>query len=136
MKGLLIIFLITTLQGASNKNGIEGSYYGSWGQTNWEYHFNSNGTFTFESTGHFGNTLSSGNYYLSNDTLTLNSVESDTVDIEVYHKINNKIFLIDGDSCLIDPATGYDYCKTHLTIIENKNDTIFTINQSRKRIKN
>lgn len=110
---------------------LTGYYAGYWARTSWEYKFYDNNTFWFKSSGHFGNTLSSGHYSINQDTLMLTSVLTDTIKKEVFYKFSEDKFLIEGDSCIVNLQTGYDYCKTQAQVDKN----IWTIRASRQRLK-
>ena len=138
MKKLLLIsttFLGLTVSltflSAKSEKKITGYYAGYWAQTSWEYKFYDNNTFWFESSGHFGNTLSSGQYSINQDTLELNSIPTDTIKKEIFYNFKRDKYLIEGDSCIVDLQTGYDYCKTQTIIDKN----IWTIRLSRQRFR-
>lgn len=138
MKGLLFTMVLMVFGGLERTIGqtIGGFYCGAWGKTTWEYDFKKDGSFSFQSSGHFGNTHSSGEYSIKGDTLILNSVLSDTIDEKGFYTIRNHQFLMDADSCIISLGTGYDYCKTHRKALKasNSEETLYYIGNSRKRI--
>ena len=110
------------------KPPFEGDYYGSWASTHWEYHFKSDSTFLFLSSGHFGNTYSIGTYQLREDTLELNSIKTNgttdsTIEGMDRHFLNfqSDLFLLTADSCIIDLESGYDYCQANFTELITEN---------------
>lgn len=116
---------------AKSDKKITGYYAGSWARTSWEYKFYDNNTFWFKSSGHFGNMFSSGQYSINQDTLVLNSFATDTIKKKVFYNFKGDKYLIDGDSCIVDLQTGYDYCKIQTPVDIN----IWMVRASRQRLK-
>lgn len=124
---VLLIFLPLSLLGQSSKKNITGIYVGWWGTTQWTYIFDKENTFIFNTAGHFGFTNTKGNYHLSGDTIFIKSFPKEQQKGKNFLSLNDTL-ISDGDSCIIDLAVGYDYCKG----TDNKS----TIHPSRQRIKN
>ncbi|MCF8255578.1 MAG: hypothetical protein K9H61_13485 [Bacteroidia bacterium] len=130
---LFFTSLVIPFKATLDIDTIDGDYYGSWADTKWEYHFKTEKTYTFKSEGHFGLTNSYGTYKINHDTLTLNSYSGDSInpiDKPNFLKFKDKKFLIDSDSCIIEIANRYDYCKTKF---KQDSDGSTTIYGSQKR---
>lgn len=121
-----LIFLILILVSCKTKSKEEffvGEYNGYWAMTKWNYKFYPNNEFNFMSEGHFGFTESNGKYIRKGDSLFLTP---DSLKLVEYGVVN-PLYLIDGDSCIIDVLLKYDYCKTRSWSLERKlilNDSI------------
>lgn len=124
----LIAFILFPcyLMGQNQQSKPNGTYYGLWAETIWTYVFNTNNTFSFKSSGHFGYTNTVGQYSLSGDTIFLKSFPKTRQTDSNFIMLTDTL-LTDGDSCIIDLSLGYDYCK-----LKHNNDIIY---QSRQRIK-
>lgn len=85
---------------------ILGKYEGYWFDTSWEYQFFRDHTFKFVCVGHYNNTESLGTYERRGDSLFLTPNLKSLVNSGVV----NELYLIDGDSCIIDFRLKYDYC--------------------------
>lgn len=90
MKKLLFYFVLFLISNTSYSQAIQASYTGYWAQTIWEFEFFKDSTYKRTSSGHYGNTVVSGNYKISKDTLVLISGYKDS------HGTVNKYYLIDG----------------------------------------
>ena len=98
---------------------IKGTFVGLWAGTVWSYVFNSDKTYKYQSTGHFGNSLTLGQYRISQDTLILNAFsKSQQRDTNFYFQTDTLI--IDSDNCLIDLTTGYEHLR-----LKEENDTVY-----------
>jgi len=79
---------------------IEKKFSGWWAMTCWTQEFHEDNTYEFYSSGHAGNLSQKGNYKISGDTIILNK-DSTWEYVSLY--------LLNGDSLLIDLETFYDY---------------------------
>ncbi len=91
----------------SKAQSLSGTYQGSWAMTWFYYDFMPDKTVVCTVTGHYKTGVDEGSYRVSGDTIYVHFVKSDG---KPYNE--DKVFLIDGDSCVIDLQTRYDYCKT------------------------
>jgi len=109
---LLILFTLSSLSiiGQSHTKNISCNYYGWWADTRWEYIFSKNNNFIFNTGGHFGNTHTMGIYHFSGDTIFLLPFAKEKQTDSGYLYLKDSL-LIEGDSCVIQLSTGYDYCK-------------------------
>jgi len=105
--GILLLFLISC-KSEENPNTFSGEFNGYWAETSWHFKFYSNYKFKFKSIGHYGKVESKGEYVRKQDSLFLISVDTNLIRDGVV----NSLYLIDGDSCIIDYKLKYDYCKT------------------------
>lgn len=134
---LLLLNFLDLFSVNSNRKTIEGNYYGFWGATIWYYKFTHTKEFYYKSEGHFGLTHSQGHYNIKGDSLFLFPDSSMKTVLKLspssQYFNHNVTFIIDGDSCIYDTQTMYDYCKigTKIAYIE-KNDTCFQHSRRRK----
>lgn len=105
--GIIILFLIGC-KSEEERGKFSGEFNGYWAETFWQYKFYSNNKFDFKSEGHYGFVESKGIYERRQDSLFLISIDS-TLE---KNRVVNSLYLIDGDSCIIDVDLKYDYCKT------------------------
>ncbi|MDF1697751.1 MAG: hypothetical protein P1U56_18030 [Saprospiraceae bacterium] len=105
--GVFIIILIGC-ESESKNDKFSGEFNGFWAETVWHYKFYSNNKFEFKCEGHFGFIKSKGIYERRQDSLFL--MPNDTTLAK--YGVVNALYLIDGDSCIIDAELKYDYCKT------------------------
>ncbi len=103
----IIILLLIGCKSEENSNKFSGKFNGYWAETNWQYKFYSNNEFEFKSEGHYGMVRSKGKYVRKQDSLFLTWIDTNLVRDGVV----NSLYLIDGDSCIIDYELKYDYCK-------------------------
>lgn len=106
MKFFLIITLLyaTATTGQSSRKVIKGKYSGWWADTYWTYTFDKKNIFHFLTRGHYGNSSTVGKYLISGDSIFIKAFPTaKTFLIDT--------LLIDGDSCIIELSTRYDYCK-------------------------
>jgi len=103
-----VILLLTGCQFEKSTDNFSGKFNGHWAETSWQFEFFPNNKFEFESEGHYGFVKSSGTYEKMQDSLFLMLSDSNLV----RDKVVNSLYLIDGDSCIIDYNLKYDYCKT------------------------
>ena len=119
---LILFSILTSCKTESKKEFLIGEFNGSWAMTSWNYKFFPNNKFEFKCLGHFGNVESNGKYIRKGDSLFLTP---DSLKLVKYGVVN-PLYLIDGDSCIIDALLKYDYCKTRLWSLErelNMNDS-------------
>lgn len=104
----IFLLIILGCESEQKPNSLEGKFTGAWASTRWTYKFYSNHNFDFKSEGHFGFVEAQGKYRRVGDSLFLTINEKSLIQSGVV----NPIFLIDGDSCIIDDYLRFDYCKT------------------------
>ena len=120
---LILLSFLISCKTQSNKQIFIGEFNGYWAMTHWSYIFFPNNKFKFKSEGHFGHAESEGKYLRKGDSLLLTP---DSLELVKYGVVN-PLYLIDGDSCIIDALMKYDYCKTRSWSLEreiNRKDTI------------
>ena len=103
-----LVFVLMVCFGCQKENSFSGTYFGSWYSTDWEFQFYRNQIFTFSGWGHFGDGTWEGTYRRNGDTLWLQSADSLIQNAGFF----DTFYLIDGDSCIIDYSSTFDYCKT------------------------
>lgn len=112
MRIILLVGLIFLLGGGfvskTATSSFEGEFSGIWANTKWTYKFYLNQNFEYKTEGHYGSVEAQGKYLRKEDSLFL---IFDSKDTNEPSKLN-LLFLIDGDSCIIDHYLRYDYCKT------------------------
>ncbi|MEM7571244.1 MAG: hypothetical protein AAF433_00035 [Bacteroidota bacterium] len=101
----LIFFLLLNF-GCQSTDSFSGVYTGDWAETTWKYTFYSNQTFVLDINGHYTVGIFQGTYKRNGDTLWLTAQDSSLHD----HGVLGPYYLIDGDSCIIDYSTTFDYC--------------------------
>ncbi|MDA9773440.1 hypothetical protein N9B82_00670 [Saprospiraceae bacterium] len=107
IRTLLILVILVLMRSCKYDNTvITGKYEGYWYETNWEYRFFRDHTFKFKCEGHYDYTKSMGTYERRGDSLFL----TPNLKSLITHGVVNKLYLIDGDSCIIDYRLRYDYC--------------------------
>ncbi len=94
---------------------LEGDYHAYWAETHWNYHFEDNGTFRFETSGHFGDAHSAGLYQVNGDTFVLNSdPKPPKVENHEYLVFKNDLFVLSDSAgnCFQSLTEGpeYEYC--------------------------
>lgn len=104
-----ITFVLLAFPLLCNAQTIERSYSSHWGDTWWTFDFRTDGTFTRTPSGHYGNTPVSGQYTIKGDTIEISEVYRET------HGTISRYYIMDGDSCIIDADSRYDYCVIDLT---------------------
>ncbi len=116
----IVLFIYFFVSSCDSK--ISGEFVSHYAETTWIYKFNMNGTYTFRTHGHMGESENGGEYYLTNNTITL------------YREIEDPCFENGGlrlywlnDNCLIT-TYGQEYCST---VTENEiigicDDYLFT----------
>jgi hypothetical protein len=98
---------------------IRGTFIALWAETLWSYNFKLDNTYQFETSGHFGNTITKGLYKIIQDTIILTAFpKSQQVDPNTY--FINDTLLIDNDNCLIGLHLGYEHIR-----IKHKNNRIY-----------
>jgi hypothetical protein len=102
MKKLLLIISLISAYSCNKleKGQIFGTYKAFYYETQWILTLNSDSSFTFITEGHIGDFKENGKYLISGDTLVLEKADMEQMKL-----------LIDGDSCLIEIETRFDYCK-------------------------
>jgi len=103
-----LFFLLIGCQAEKGNDTFSGEFKGYWAETSWQYKFYNNNKFDFKSEGHYGFIESNGIYEKKEDSLFLTQIDSSLNK----HGVVNSLYLIDGDSCIIDVKLKYDYCKT------------------------
>jgi hypothetical protein len=85
----------------TSENNLLGTYNGFFYMTEWELQLKKENSFTYYSVGHLGGDEEIiGEFEIKGDTLIL-----------LTENVEHSKFLIDGDSCLIDFETRFDFCK-------------------------
>ena len=121
----LIILIFTTCK---SQQEVWNTYKGYWAETEWNFTFYNNGKFKRVSHGHYGNTEVKGRYEIRQDTIEILKGFKDT------HGTVGQYYLIDGDSCIIDIDSRYDYCNDKIEYNSFEIDgEIYINNSSRKR---
>lgn len=102
---VLAVIMFVSLMSSSAQITINQPYKGYFISTLFEYTFYNEREFSIKTTGDFGNTFTKGHYSITNDTIhtKTNKTTSNTIGLE-------QIFLLDGDSCIIDLYSKYDFC--------------------------
>lgn len=119
-----IVCLSTTYSQKNPTDKIKGEFVSFWAQTIWSYEFSLDNTYKYQTSGHFGNTITTGQYRIYQDTITLTAFpQNQQRDTSVYFKTDTLI--IDSNDCLIDLSMGYEHLR-----VTNKNDAIYS---SKKR---
>lgn len=104
----IIILLLIGCKSEKENDKFSGKFNGYWAETSWQYKFYSNNNFDFKCEGHYSFMESKGTYTRKEDSLFLMPIDSSLIK----HGVVNSLYLIDGDSCIIDVKLKYDYCKT------------------------
>lgn len=112
MKYNLVIVVSLTLFVAcsSQHNSLTGKYVGNQNGNRLVYIFDKTKTFVFSVSGEF-NGETRGDYIVKGDTLYLVSWPSNKQIDGKKSIIEKEMFLIEGDSCIINLSTHFDYCK-------------------------
>lgn len=105
---VILILLLAGCETEETNNKFSGEYNGYWAETIWQYKFYANNEFEFKCEGHYGFVESRGTYEKKQDSLFLIPLDSSLIKQGVV----NSLYIIDGDSCIIDYKLKYDYCKT------------------------
>jgi hypothetical protein len=116
---LTTIFISLSSYSQSNsKVKIKGTFTALWAETLWSYTFKLDNKYKFETSGHFGNTITKGLYKIIQDTIFLTAFpQSQQVDPNTYFTTDT--LLIDNDNCLINHL-GYEHIR-----LKHKNDRIY-----------
>lgn len=87
-----------------------GVYCSTRTQTFWIYEFFSDSLFEFRTQGHFGNTITKGNFSVNGDTLTMKpySIEKQPEKSSYFKSLDT--LLITSDTTLISITGAYHYC--------------------------
>jgi hypothetical protein len=104
---ILIIFLATLFSCREKRPYLDHTFEGLFVETIWKYTFNTDGRFTFQSEGHYGNTIVSGTYILSDSVIFLNPETEWGVRNGV---LKTKLKIINSE-CVRDYDCNY-YCTT------------------------
>lgn len=99
IKAIIIVFCVYSCS-QFNSGKIFGTYEAFYCDTKWTLTLNSDSSFNYGVDWEIDNIVKDGRYHISGDTLVLERVN-----------MHSNKFLIDGDSCLIDIESRYDYCK-------------------------
>lgn len=103
----------------SERTKIIGTFAALWAETLCLYEFNLDGTYQYETSGHFGNSVTIGKYRIIHDTIILTaSPKSQQRNTSFYFKTDTLI--IHNDNCLLDLSLGYEHLR-----LQTKNDTIY-----------
>ncbi len=128
-----VIFISCGNISDNNTKLIEGSYYGTWLETTFEYKFYENGTFWANTQGHYGNTTSSGKYQMIGDTLILQSIRTDSIDASRFRNIDEGKYLLDG-LCIVDLDINVDFCTNYRHFeADEEGDKVIITDSSKKR---
>ncbi len=115
--GFLLAFSCTQKQDQTIALSKE-PYEGFWASTQIVYTFKKDGSFTFETDGHYGSVKNEGTYAILDSVLLLNP----TTDAQLYHGVLKTRLKLMPDGCLRD-YNNYHYCHS-----------IELINESNRRI--
>ncbi len=107
--GIFILIIIGCKPEKESAN-FSGEFNGYWAETSWQYKFYSNNEFVFKCEGHYGFMESKGIYERRQDSLFLLPIDSHSKK----HGVENSIYLIAGDSCIIDTELKHEYCKAKI----------------------
>lgn len=111
MKNLIVssIIFIIIFSACSNPMYTSGPYSSySYKGNNWSFVFNDDYTFTYSARGSIESSESVGEYFITEDTLILNSYKLLTPMENNFKVFKNKRFLIE-DKSIIDLEAGYVY---------------------------
>ena len=110
MRNVLIFLIAITLVKPKPKMRLAGSYISWFASSQFTYKFKKNGTYSFSGTGHIGDFVINGEYFLFKDTVYLKPFQKRNK--YLWH---NDTLLLSRATCLkcisISEAAGYDFCK-------------------------
>lgn len=92
----IIIVLLIGLAEHSHSQTFNRNYIGYWSETEWQFVFRKNGTYSRMSTGYYGNTLLSGKYKVKKDTLYIENFDG------LAHCTISAEYYLHNDSTMID----------------------------------
>lgn len=123
-----IVCLLLFFFAKSQAQTLQPKYAAYWGQTIWTYEFFFEDTsFKRTTSGHYGNTVAEGYYKLKKDTVVIG------MGYEGIHGTFDQYFLLDGDSCIIELSTKYDYCVNRPKQVNVGGEVLENFEVSRKR---
>jgi hypothetical protein len=109
-----LILILISCNSEKKINSFKGTYKGYWAETFWKFTFYEDGDFVFKSEGYYGKIMTRGIYEKRGDSLFLYALDS----LITKDGVINELYLVDGDSCIVDNKMRYDYCKTRNISIE------------------